>query len=142
MKKSWRCFICQDIHVGTKPPVICPTCGARNAYVEVSTAEAVGIARAFPQEVDREKFRKSIEALAAENEFRVNPDQDKVNLLLDGLFNNEKNHGYKFCPCRLRTKDFNEDMKLICPCNFLVHETYRGRPDGECWCGLFQRRQA
>lgn len=142
MKKSWRCFICQDIHVGNKPPDICPTCGARNAYVEVATTEAVAIARAFLREVNQEAFLRSIEALAAQNEFRVNPDRDKVNLLFEGIFNNEKNHGYKYCPCRLQTKDFLEDMKLICPCNFLVHETYHGRPDGECWCGLFQRRPA
>ncbi len=140
MKKSWRCFICQDVHVGHKPPEICPTCGAKNAYVEISTAEAVGITQAFPRQINREAFLQAIEALAAQNEFRVNPDEEKVNLLLDGLFANEENYGYKFCPCRLRTKDFQEDMRLICPCNFVTHETYRHRADGECWCGLFQRR--
>jgi ferredoxin-thioredoxin reductase catalytic subunit len=140
MKKSWRCFVCQDVHLGFKAPEVCPTCGARKAYVEISTIEAMGLIQAFPREIDREAFLAAIEALAAFNEFQVNPDRDKVNLLLDGLMANEKNHGYKFCPCRLRTKDFLEDMKLICPCNFLIHETYRHRSDGECWCGLFQRR--
>ena len=34
-----------------------------------------------------------------------------------------------------------EDLKIVCPCNFLVHETYKGKEDGECWCGLFIRRK-
>jgi len=61
-------------------------------------------------------------------------------MLLEGLFENERNHGLKYCPCRLTTKKFKEDLKLICPCNFRSHETYRNREDRECWCGLFVRR--
>jgi ferredoxin-thioredoxin reductase catalytic subunit len=47
----------------------------------------------------------------------------------------------KYCPCRLTTKDFEEGLKLVCPCNFLIHETYQDKKDGECWCGLFVRRK-
>ncbi len=140
MKKSWRCFICQDIHVGAKPPTICPTCGARDAYLEVSSSEAVAIAGAFPREISREEFLAIIENLTQGKEFQISPDREKVNLLLEGIINNEKKHGYKYCPCRLPVKDFLEDMKLICPCNFIAHETYRQREKGECWCGLFVRR--
>jgi ferredoxin-thioredoxin reductase catalytic subunit len=60
---------------------------------------------------------------------------------LEGIFNNDKNHGMKYCPCRLITKDFEEDLKLVCPCNFQIHETYKDKEDGECWCGLFIRRK-
>ena len=38
-------------------------------------------------------------------------------------------------------KEFEEDLKLVCPCNFRIHETYKDKIDGECWCGLFIRRQ-
>jgi len=92
-------------------------------------------------EFDKEKFLEAIEKFAEKNEFQVNPDKKKVKMLLDGMFNNEQNHGLKYCPCRLITKDFAEDIKQVCPCNFLIHETYKSKEDGECWCGLFVRRK-
>jgi len=140
VKKYWRCFVCNDIHYGLNPPKICPTCLAENAYVEISAAEAKRIFPDTEMGFSKEKFLEAIEALAAKNEFKVNPDREKVNLLIDGVFNNEQNHGLKYCPCRLITKDFVEDLKLVCPCNFQIHETYKDKEDGECWCGLFIRR--
>ncbi len=140
MKKFWRCFVCNDIHCGFNPPEICPTCMAENAYVEISAEEAAKISGVNENQVDRVKFREAIEALAAKNEFQVNPDKEKVSMLIDGIFNNEQNHGLKYCPCRLIAKDFVEDLKLVCPCNFRIHETYKDKEDGECWCGLFVRR--
>jgi ferredoxin-thioredoxin reductase catalytic chain len=124
-----------------KPPEICPTCLVKNAYVEISSEEAKKMTSMTKVEFDREKFLKAIEKFTENNEFQVNPDQEKVKMLLDGLFNNEQNHGLKYCPCRLITKDFAEDLKLVCPCNFLIHETYKDKEDGECWCGLFVRRK-
>lgn len=142
MKKYWRCFVCNDIHYGVKPPEICPTCQVKNAYVEISSAEAGTMctaSKANKAGFEKDKFRKAIEIFAEKNEFEVNPDKEKVSMLLEGIFNNEKNHGLKYCPCRLITKDFEEDLKLVCPCNFLAHDTYREK--GECWCGLFVRRK-
>ncbi|MGB8951394.1 MAG: ferredoxin-thioredoxin reductase catalytic domain-containing protein [Candidatus Aminicenantales bacterium] len=141
MKKFWRCFVCNDIHYGAKPPEICPTCQVKNAYVEISFQEAEkfcssGAGASVPFQKD--DFLKAIEKFAEKNEFRVNPDQERVAMLLEGIFNNERNHGIKYCPCRLMTKDFAEDIKIVCPCNFLIHETYKDK--GECWCGLFIKR--
>ncbi len=139
MKKYWRCFVCNDIHYGVKPPEICPTCLVKNAYVETSSEEAKKTSSLTKVEFNKEKFLGSIERFTENNEFQVNPDTEKVKMLLDGVFNNEQNHGLKYCPCRLITKDFEEDLKLVCPCNFLIHETYKDKEDGECWCGLFVR---
>ncbi len=140
MKKFWRCTVCNDIHYGLRPPGTCPTCIVERAYIEVSSEEAAKICSVSKTMMDKKSFRKAIEAFAEGNEFRVNPDQKKVEMLLEGLFENERNHGLKYCPFRLTTKKFKEDLKLICPCNFRSHETYRNREDGECWCGLFVRR--
>jgi len=141
-KRYWRCFVCNDIHYGIAPPELCPTCKVLNAYVEITAEEARkilggGTNGAFTPA----DFRAAIERFASGQEFMVNPDEGKVETLLGGIFENEKNHGFKFCPCRLRTKDWEEDLKLICPCHFTIHETYKGVPDGECWCGLFVRRK-
>jgi len=141
MKKYFRCFVCNDIHYGLKPPEICPTCMVKNAYVEISSEEAIKIMRQNRISMNRDKFLKAIESFAEKNEFQVNPDQEKVNLLIEGIHNNEKNHGLKYCPCRMITKDFNEDLKLVCPCNFLIHETYKDKKEGECWCGLFVKKE-
>ncbi len=140
MKKYWRCFVCNDIHYGMKPPEICPTCLVKNAYIETSSEEAKKTSSLTKVEFNKEKFLEAIEKFTENNEFQVNPDTEKVKMLLDGLFNNEQNHSLKYCPCRLITKDFVEDLKLVCPCNFLIHETYKDKKDGECWCGLFVRR--
>ena len=141
-KRYWRCFVCNDIHYGVAPPELCPTCKVLHAYVEISGAEARKLLGCGPDTtLAKEDFRTAIERFTAGNEFEVNTDADKVALLLTGIFENEKNHGLKFCPCRLRTKDWEEDLKLVCPCNFTIHETYKGVKDGECWCGLFVRRK-
>jgi ferredoxin-thioredoxin reductase catalytic subunit len=140
MKRYWRCHVCNDIHYGIKPPEICPTCNFKNAYVEISSAEAKKI-QSGETEMDKEKFRQAIGEFAEKNEFQVNPNQEKVNMLIDGIYSCEENHWMKYCPCRLITKDFDEDLKLVCPCNFLIHETYKDKEDGECWCGLFVRRK-
>jgi rubrerythrin len=39
-KKFWRCNVCSDIHYGMKGPEICPTCGTKNAYMEIDRKEA------------------------------------------------------------------------------------------------------
>ena len=39
-KQFFRCHVCNDIHYGAKFPEICPTCGAKNAYVEIDNNEA------------------------------------------------------------------------------------------------------
>jgi ferredoxin-thioredoxin reductase catalytic chain len=141
MKKFYRCFLCNDIHYGVGPPRICPTCRAENAYLGVSSDEAQKVMSPRKTRIDRRKFLREIEKLSESNDFRLNPDQEKVQSLIDGIIENESSHGMKYCPCRLITKDFEEDLLLVCPCNFRIHETYKGKPDGECWCGLFVKKE-
>jgi ferredoxin-thioredoxin reductase catalytic chain len=142
MKKFWRCFVCNDIHYGVKPPEVCPTCKVKNAYVEISAKEVKIITGAAAEsDFAKDDFRKAIAAFTESNEFMVNPDRARIETLLEGIFNNESNHGLKYCPCRLMGKVFEEDLKIVCPCNFLIHETYQGQEKGECWCGLFIKRQ-
>lgn len=143
MKKAWRCFVCNDIHYGVRPPEICPTCQVKAAYVEISLEEARRILGAGHQgSMTQDEFRAAIEKFSEPNEFRVNPDEEKTKTLIQGVFENEKAQGLKYCPCRLSTKDFEEDLKILCPCNFIAHETYKGLDNGECWCGLFVRRKS
>ncbi len=142
-KRYWRCFVCNDIHIGVKPPEVCPTCNVKHAYVEITAREARTILGMLPEGKDfaAADFRAAIEAFADEkNPFMVNPDRARADGLIGGVLNNESSQGLKYCPCRLTTKVVDEDLKLVCPCNFTIHETYKDVPKGECWCSLFVKR--
>ena len=88
--------------------------------------------------MDKNELIKVWDKFTEGNDFVLNPDRKKVGMLADGVLNNEKNHGLKYCPCRLRTRDFEKDLLLVCPCNFKMQKTWREK--GECWCSLFVRR--
>ncbi len=63
---------------------------------------------------------------------------DEVELLSKGVMENLKGKGQRYCPCRITTGDRVKDLNLICPCNFIRQPTYK--ETGECWCGLFIKR--
>ena len=69
------------------------------------------------------------------NKFILNPNKESVRSLAEGVLNNKENHGLKYCPCRITSGDYEEDLKLICPCNFKIQKTWKEK--GECWCSLF-----
>jgi ferredoxin-thioredoxin reductase catalytic chain len=64
----------------------------------------------------------------------LNPDVDFTKNLVRGLLKNEQRYGYRACPCRLAAGKKDEDLDIICPCN------YRD-PDldgfGACYCALY-----
>jgi rubrerythrin len=38
-KKLWRCNVCNDLHISKEPLRECPTCYAKNAYIEIELDE-------------------------------------------------------------------------------------------------------
>ncbi len=60
--------------------------------------------------------------------------QEKVLMLAAGVLANERRYGLRYCPCRMITGRREEDLKLICPCNFKIQKTWR---EGGEWCSLF-----
>jgi ferredoxin-thioredoxin reductase catalytic chain len=66
--------------------------------------------------------------------YRLNPDKEFVLGLMEGLLTNEERYGYQSCPCRLAEGVREEDLDIICPCD------YRD-PDleeyGACYCALY-----
>jgi ferredoxin-thioredoxin reductase catalytic chain len=88
--------------------------------------------------MNKEEFYRVCEVLAQKNDFMLNPDKEHLDLVIDGVMENEKLHGLKLCPCRLRDGTREQDLKLLCPCNFKAQEIWQS--DGRCWCGLFVRR--
>ncbi|HLC64515.1 MAG TPA: ferredoxin-thioredoxin reductase catalytic domain-containing protein [Candidatus Nanoarchaeia archaeon] len=83
------------------------------------------------------RYAKNFNAANEANKFVLNPDRERVKRLARGVLSNEKNHGLKYCPCRLSTGEREKDLLLICPCNFFIQQTWKEK--GECWCSLFVR---
>ncbi|MFQ5976114.1 MAG: ferredoxin-thioredoxin reductase catalytic domain-containing protein [Candidatus Hydrothermarchaeales archaeon] len=143
-KKFFRCSVCSDIHYGMAPPDICPTCGAKKAYCVIEKEEAEAVQSFIRSEeikkeaMGREKLKEIFKEFADGQEFELNPDEKHLNMVLEGVLANEKSIGLKYCPCQLRSGDFDTDLKLLCPCNFKLQETYRN--EARCWCGLFTKR--
>ena len=86
---------------------------------------------------EREKARELMAKLdreARDGGYFLNPDEEMVLDLMDGLMGNQARYGYMACPCRLADGKREEDKDLICPCD------YRD-PDldeyGTCYCALY-----
>ena len=84
-----------------------------------------------------EESRNLYEKLARDAKaggYLLNPDQEFVLELMDGLVINQKRYGYLACPCRLADGVRAQDLDIICPCD------YRD-PDlsefGTCYCALY-----
>ncbi len=88
--------------------------------------------------MNKEELIKVWEKFTEGKDFKLNENKEIVETLAGGVLTNEKNHGLKFCPCRIKTGDFEEDLKIVCPCNFKAQQTWKEK--GKCWCGLFVRR--
>jgi ferredoxin-thioredoxin reductase catalytic subunit len=88
-----------------------------------------------PEEIDRlhEKLKREAESAG----YHLNPDTAMTRELLNGLLVNEKRYGYPACPCRLASGQKDEDLDIICPCD------YRD-PDltdfNACYCSLYVSR--
>jgi ferredoxin-thioredoxin reductase catalytic chain len=85
-----------------------------------------------PEEVERVYGQLNSEAEAGG--YHLNPDEEFVKDLIGGMLVNEKRYGYRACPCRLASGVKEEDLDIICPCD------YRD-PDldahGACYCALY-----
>lgn len=66
--------------------------------------------------------------------YHLNPDTEFTKKLIRGLLVNEQRYGYRACPCRLASGVGEEDLDIVCPCD------YRD-PDlteyGQCYCALY-----
>jgi len=81
-----------------------------------------------------EKLRLQLDRDAEASGYHLNPDAEFVRDLVRGLITNERRYGYWACPCRLASGQKEEDLDIICPCD------YRD-PDlseyATCYCSLY-----
>ena len=81
-----------------------------------------------------EKFYQHVKKDVETSGYHLNPDVEFTKYLLKNILINERRYGYGACPCRLSSGDKQEDLDIICPCD------YRD-PDlndyDTCYCGLY-----
>lgn len=140
MKKTlWRCHVCNDLHYGLKAPEVCPTCGARNAFVRCDAGELGKLVVPGEMIDDEEKVVNTWKEFAANHPLcKLTDDENEIRMLASGVLENMRNRGLKYCPCRIPSGDPEKDLNLICPCNFIRQKNWAEL--GECWCGLFKRK--
>ena len=90
-----------------------------------------------PEKISQKAVDALYERLLREAEaagYHLNPDVEFTKDLVRGLLVNEKRYGYRACPCRLADGEKEEDLDIVCPCD------YRD-PDlldwGACYCALY-----
>ncbi len=71
---------------------------------------------------------------ATNNGYILNPDPERLEIVIKGLLRNKVKYGEQYCPCRLRSGDKEQDKEIICPCAFHRDEI---KKEGNCHCHLF-----
>lgn len=85
-----------------------------------------------------EQTRTFVRMVAQKQDWRLNPDGEFVEMLVDGLTVNFNRYGYYSCPCRDADGVRERDRDIVCPCDYC-------RPDqeqyGHCYCGLYLTKE-
>ena len=66
--------------------------------------------------------------------YHLNPDAGFSKELIEGILVNDERYGYWACPCRLASGDKEEDLDIICPCDYRDSDI---SDYGTCYCGLY-----
>lgn len=92
------------------------------------------MAESKKSQAEIDKLYEKLDREAEAGGYHLNPDVDFTKRLVEGLLTNEERYDYWACPCRLASGNKDEDLDIICPCD------YRD-PDlaeyGACYCSLY-----
>jgi ferredoxin-thioredoxin reductase catalytic subunit len=86
---------------------------------------------------DIDRVYKQIKEEAEAGGYHLNPDIDMDRQLINGLLVNEKRYGYRACPCRLASGKKEDDLDIICPCDYRDADVSEY---GACYCSLYVSR--
>lgn len=84
-----------------------------------------------------DRVRKRLEQLkkdAAAGGYKLNPDEEFVEGLAEGLIANNDRYGIESCPCRLVTGKPEDNLDIVCPC---VYRDDDLADYGACFCALY-----
>ena len=81
-----------------------------------------------------DQVRKRAEADAKTYGYYLTPQQDLLQMFIEGLKTNEERYGYPLCPCRLSSGNLDLDRDIICPCDYRDPDVAEY---GACYCRLY-----
>jgi ferredoxin-thioredoxin reductase catalytic subunit len=84
------------------------------------------------EEVD--SYYKKVKANAESGGYHLSEDVEFTKELLKSILINIKRYGYGACPCRLASGIREEDLDLICPCDYRDPDLIEYEA---CYCGLY-----
>ncbi|MFH1608373.1 MAG: ferredoxin-thioredoxin reductase catalytic domain-containing protein [archaeon] len=81
-----------------------------------------------------DELKKEAEQYAEKVGIQLNPNEQIVNAIVNGLLKCKEKMGDIYCPCRVPIGDKEKDGEIACPCVF-----HRGEIEleGQCKCKLF-----
>ncbi len=85
-------------------------------------------------EEEIEQLYKRLNKEAEEGGYHLNPDIDFTKQLVKSLIINQRRYGYQACPCRLASGRKEDDLDIICPCDYRDADILEY---GACYCGLY-----
>ncbi|MDD2440092.1 MAG: ferredoxin-thioredoxin reductase catalytic domain-containing protein [Methanosarcinaceae archaeon] len=87
-----------------------------------------------PLDEEVEKLYSKLEKEAEQAGYHLNPESGISKELVYGLLVNKKRYGYQACPCRLAAGKKEEDLDIICPCDYRDADL---NEYGACYCALY-----
>ena len=81
-----------------------------------------------------DKLYERLNREAGEAGYYLNPDVEFAKDLVKGLLTNEQRYGYWNCPCRRATGIKEEDLDVICPCDYRDADVVEYNA---CYCSLY-----
>lgn len=81
-----------------------------------------------------EHIRRMVEKYVARGPYRLYPDKEKVESVIQGLAKNLEKYGRAYCPCVPIEKYLEAGRRYVCPCEPHHNDIAR---QGYCDCALF-----
>jgi len=93
--------------------------------------------RRFPEGTTIDDLKAHMAPFVERLGYRFNTDEEWVRITLESELGILDDAGDIYCPCRIRTGDPKEDVKIVCPCIPFHLDQFSALR--KCWCGLFIR---
>ena len=103
----------------------------------MTASEGKAPRRHFAEGTTIDDLKAHMEPFVAHLGYKFNTESDFVDIVLESEIEILEQTGDIFCPCRLRTGDPKEDVKIVCPCIPFYADQFAAI--NKCWCGLFIR---
>lgn len=84
--------------------------------------------------MDEDELYTMLKKVQEKKGYYFNPNRERTLDILKGLITNRNRYGYMACPCRLASGEREEDMDIICPCEYREPDV---KEFGTCYCHLY-----